>query len=809
MTTKTYIGTLLGSMMLAACVSEGIIDDIQSPLAVGLTAYVDNGSEPTRMVVSDLGETSPGEEGMNENRLRTIDAFFYTHAADMTESAVYHVFDKVDQQTNWRLTRSISESALKTIFGVETLTAGAICQVYILANYGDNDGQSKFNGTESRDTLRQLKLESDFNRKENGAFIPQDDFVMEGTAAAELTGQGIFTLTGQVPLRRVAAKVRLAVTIDPDAEAGVTDGNGNVWVPKPNTMQVMLTHGVNKGIVSTDDSYLYDYPAGDQPIYFPKETEEEDVWSTYGRKMDQTTTVSGATWFEHKVPFYSYRSLNWKTTPDNEAYLSLSMRWVHRDDETKGAMTYYQIPIAQRLSEPSLSIKSYRYYRTEIKLGVMGSFDVDDPVTLTENSYIIVDWAAAGIDDTNPDNADIKPSMSEVAFLAVEANRDTLRNITSHGVAYASSHEITSAYVTKVEYVNTSDFTHKTIDNTTDTDGTLTVNTYVTDEEFTVTTENDYLTLSHNISPSQYTKYDVTVRITNAAGLSEDVIFTIYPAIYADKEDGDNAFINGRFGHVYDAAHGTSKSWSSRGNGFYSWYNKSSYVYTGTSNSSDTSPYGSLRSDAPSLIKDLTRITVTSFSADDETFKINNTNYTFQITDPRVASVLGSGTNLADYIVTAQSGVGTTNNYLSNSVMAKWSDLGKTIMVGTTAIGPLAPELLVSSGWGRTSGQGQLNFENSQKRCATYQEAGYPAGRWRLPTEAELMFIYKLQSLGVINTLFESTVSYWASSGRVISGYSNGSATFSNSTSTNASRCVYDVWYWGEPMSTNEYHAEP
>lgn len=40
----------------------------------------------------------------------------------------------------------------------------------------------------------------------------------------------------------------------------------------------------------------------------------------------------------------------------------------------------------------------------------------------------------------------------------------------------------------------------------------------------------------------------------------------------------------------------------------------------------------------------------------------------------------------------------------------------------------------------------KVDFETAQKRAATYQEAGYRAGRWRLPTEAEMRIIAYIQS---------------------------------------------------------------
>jgi hypothetical protein len=101
----------------------------------------------------------------------------------------------------------------------------------------------------------------------------------------------------------------------------------------------------------------------------------------------------------------------------------------------------------------------------------------------------------------------------------------------------------------------------------------------------------------------------------------------------------------------------------------------------------------------------------------------------------------------------------------------------------------IAPAYKVASSYGKTL---PTNYAQAEKRCAAYQENGYPAGRWRVPTEAEILFIVNRSEAGVFPTLFDGR--YWASSGRY---YNSATRQFGNSTSE-AVRCVYDVWYWGD-----------
>lgn len=124
----------------------------------------------------------------------------------------------------------------------------------------------------------------------------------------------------------------------------------------------------------------------------------------------------------------------------------------------------------------------------------------------------------------------------------------------------------------------------------------------------------------------------------------------------------------------------------------------------------------------------------------------------------------------------------------------------------------ISPRFRIASSYGKTYA---MSYEGARRRCASYQENGYPAGRWRLPTMAEIEFLIKLSSNGKIRTLFGATTTnaYWAGGNearfsdqfRDLSGSSNSAGT--NSVTVGGysvyTRCVYDTWYWG-----TEQHSE-
>ena len=118
----------------------------------------------------------------------------------------------------------------------------------------------------------------------------------------------------------------------------------------------------------------------------------------------------------------------------------------------------------------------------------------------------------------------------------------------------------------------------------------------------------------------------------------------------------------------------------------------------------------------------------------------------------------------------------------------------------TTNADPLpgtAPEYMVASSYGKTVAQ---SYISSVARCAAYQEDGYPAGRWRIPSETEIEIAIDLARRGAIPNLFDGK--YWASSGRY---YDSSAHTWEQGNDDQITvsaagigvRCVYDTWYWG------------
>ena len=139
----------------------------------------------------------------------------------------------------------------------------------------------------------------------------------------------------------------------------------------------------------------------------------------------------------------------------------------------------------------------------------------------------------------------------------------------------------------------------------------------------------------------------------------------------------------------------------------------------------------------------------------------------------------------------------------------------------------IAPSFRIASSFGKVTldtskGPDDAKMQ-ARRRCAAYQEAGRPAGRWRLPTMAEVKYVVQLSNELKIPVLFgfalgtgetERTATYWTATGVIgvkvtvdkNTQHHNGEIV-GNQTTAQAVRCVYDDWYWTQIDGT-EYPTD-
>ncbi len=892
---------------LLACSRGAEMDAPQDASNISIGVAVNGIGTGTKSTVTQITEGSRGEENYNENYLKRLDFFFYLDgSADddgvdylnnplPSASAVHYIRkDNVGANTTYTLADVADRTVLDRIFA-----GGDRCIVYVIANY-----TGTFSGTEKRVYLRQLVAESNFNRVDsNQDGIAQESFVMEGSTEITRTLQaGRYYVSGTVPLYRSASKVRLKVTIPESVyceddgngnDLRVRDGNGFIWVPYPEGMKAMLVHGVKKGIIcAMDDSYRYDF-ANTSDNYFAEES-SNTLLDDYGHRMLLTTenksgeeTVSKS--YEHTVPMYSYPTLDWKNTPANETHMTLVLPWKKLNDDgtvDKVTNTYYQIPIAVNPTDPTYQLKHNRYYRMEVTVGIIGSFELEDKVDLYPSTYIVLDWSTMN-DDTFHSESNV--NMSQTSYLAVATHRDTLNNVVSHGVEYASSHPVTVT-VEKIEYLNYKNKIVRMARITPDqpdriyyyTQNATTGewNVYQSYETSTgvyasyvanATTNEGYITLTHTIPASQYTPVNVYVNVSNGVVNDEEIIFTQYPPISIEGNLSSGVvFVNGTgngssVSNVYTEDGQWIGSINNRteaaglnmtGNNT----NPMLYSIKISSFSTDeyvlgdprvSSPDNNLSNSSPAwsghvsiYYNEAEAASHGSYYTESGTFYYSYAEYNANRTlisreDPTTTSTNPNNSiSWSNYTSEANSygpdangycwwrtGNGSWRNpYVYHKVRYYFTGTRYIVSQGLTNYYPtdpngtssmIAPEILIASSYGKTS-YSNMTLERAAMRCALYQEDGYPAGRWRLPTFSEVKFIMELSTNNTIPTLFQMDkpdyVGYWCANGKVVADRNGkilletpGNYTDNGNT---APRCVYDLWYWGPEHDTyaNSWH---
>lgn len=436
------------------------------------------------------------------------------------------------------------------------------------------------------------------------------------------------------------------------------------------------------------------------------------------------------------TPFYSYSSM-WEAGAEDEATLKLMIPWGVSADGTTAPSSYlnyiYEVPV----NDLGKSIVRNKYYKITLNVGVLGSLD-EKPVTLNP-SYVVLDWGTGEVD----------VELSRPKYLVVDENSVVMNNINSYSVGYQSSDAISVA-ITKIEYPNL--MTGDTTTAYNNTTGTTSTNGFTVSKNDNVVTLNHVLDNDRTDGVYDYFPYTVTVVVKNTvSGFSETIVFKQYPAIYveADKNtDYDDNSSSGGFWGSSDTNDNKGYTFVNNGNGDYG------------SNSG-------MSSNASNKNPSMYTITVSALDSDE-----------FIIGDPRSTSISNpTGSTTAPALYDG----------------AKNRQLKYYYPTAPASDKIIAPKFRIASSYGVTS---DITYANAQKRCAFYQEDGYPAGRWRMPTPAEIKYMIQFANEGKITVLLTPGYYYW-------SGYQNTAYTYEDGdidskTSGDAYvRCVYDEWYWG------------
>lgn len=754
-----------------------------------------------------MNGTREGEDAWNENLINTLDVFLYN---DSMNCIIHRRFTPNNSSGKTTVSVFTDDGLINTL--VPDGNVGF--WVYAIANYPGTLVTNENNlSSYTIDYLKSLPLECNFSAPANHR---QPSFVMDGLSLITTVDKTKrIVAKGEVGLKRVAAKITVQLNIAEGIEIAKTAVINDVPVPYYERWEPMLDgeHSIQmyienavfqttmaaKPISVTDDGY---FSYKNNKLYFTRSTDEADA--DYPWVTDPTYVYP-----QH----WEYAS---KVAPTKEPTIKLILPWRRISRMSNGIQVnatqkqfYYKIiiPDDTRADDGDDSfLRNFvrnNWYNFKMEVGMLGS-ETDDAAVMISGHYYVVDWQDKNV-------VEKQAAIGKARFLSISPKEHTLYNENTLDMLYTSSHPVAlntekngttlDITATKIYYgdlsagssfgggtIRTADANHpdyasgqKYIEYSASQRKALNNN------EDWVKVDGDYVkfahTLNNNISAGNNfdsAPYIIHFNLYHADhaqdGLyKQSVIITQYPAMYVKKlASNGKAFVNGK---SYATSSGNVIKDNSNNN-LGSIVNPDN-LDDGQGNSTNTNMYIVYLSVLPS-------------------------NSTSLIGDPR--------TDGSTVVVNTITDLNPSGHYYRPAAEDSQSII--------------APAVMIASSYGRTY---STLYENSRTRCAAYQESGYPAGRWRLPTSAEIEFFVMLSENGCITTLFnpgeDSSTQYsyyWAAGGLGYtgSGFKQISNLTPNTSSTSSeyytgsisgwsytkhmvyTRCVYDVWYWGEePVS--------
>lgn len=686
-----------------------------------------------------------------ERQLHRLDCFFYVKGKT-NEPCVYYQMVEIDDEGQSTVAFYVNDLLLK-----EIIPSGQTCDVFVIANHpGTPTFEAKQQGTDI-ETLGQYVLDMT-----QGTYDGiEKPFVMTGSAVA-VKGRNS-TVTADVALKRVAAKVTMTVKIPKSITVNetekmcpvLTDNEGNVM------LKSSFRHGTSKSLlygdmVEDEESHIITDKISYELV---SETETEYV-------------------YECGIPFYTYARA-WERGSDHAAYMTFEMPWGHDENEDGKADNYFETYYYQILiNGGGRCFERNCWYDMTIRVGILGSTVEIEPKTLEDLTYYILDWTTEPESDHmggGDRHEDVK--LENYTYLVVHNDRLEIDNASTGVITFDASHKVDIAITSASRIVECMPEQTTTLGAfyvncreqnpvvTSLTSRITIANNFVIDNSAGTITFNHTITEADKIYSPVYVYATVWLETDGEPGMSDeekifsqDVTIIQYPSLFItpDKSTSESVYINAQRGSN-SISIGTYPLGKATGTNSTQGYTHTGYMFT---------------------------ISVSSFSGETDQFEINGTPYTYIIGDPRSHT---SNRNLNNDNYTISNG---NNGWRSDSD-------GYLTEYYPTSTDPdafrvISPKFKIASMFGGYSSS--CTHEGAAMRCASYQEDGYPAGRWRLPTTAEVMFVIKLQTDESIQNLFFGGNYYYSADKSI---QCQAGIDVKDPQATGSVRCVYDEWYWG------------
>lgn len=762
---RIYLNILLAIVVLgitAACSDHDNMLGGDDSVNVRLTL------QPTQQTVQGTRAPDQGVDELNENKIDKVELFFYsTEGAEKGEQPIHTFTQTFTTKESAEIEFEMSRDKFKGLFPYDATT----CKVYAIVNRPDNvvlpDDKS----------LASLKGSTKLSAPGFTTVSTQSNFVMDGEAPLTRNDNN---LSGEIPVERVAAKISLVIS-----QIKTVSADGQEWTPDRNNVRLSLYNASTCTYLGS--TYIDNENNKPAYIYTPNADELFSIETVlkYDEQTGQLTI---------KAPIYTYPTY-WREDEKLRTYFVLEIDWkrtVNGKVETK--TTYYEINV----NAGGSYIQRNRHYKIIQEVGVLGSETINDATLLYPCTYLILDWGSTKDYTSTNNNTNSNASLGSFKYLVVDEVVTEMSNVFSKQIYFFSSDHI-DLNTAKIEWVYTGETIARTLKlaekkgdtgnytmiDATDTGGDITyifttsdidgvsnrlqgdyvVKVIIHNSDAANAQDRSYIYIEHKLNnnmdaSADYTDYLITLNVAHRDNrkYNQTINITQYPMIAIKAEQNSKPNTNGGVwvngGSSFGGVHGL-----------------------GGSNSSNDNPNRYI-------------ISVSALNSGSE----------YIIGDPREKDI-NIPLNNSSNAPTMKYPGDTNNRSLAYYHRTDESQSTKNM---------ISPQFMIASSYGKTESQNKANARN---RCATYQEDGYPAGRWRIPTEAEIQYIVQLSAWGVIPCLFgyenqNQTATYWSANGAVAVNDYAGTAKPVDNVNVSSSysvRCVYDTWYWTDKCDKTKF----
>ena len=747
-----YTLSLLSIILISSCTKDLLEDG--SALDAGTIQLTLRSIEP------QTKDTQAGEAAYNENLIKSVHYFFYpkdgTDSNTEKEPAKRGQVTNLDKQNQHTITVNASEDEIKNILFKYPYND---CDVYVIVNLPSDINIDELSDRKLS-TLKNIVLETNFEAKPI-----QPSFVMDGLHVATVEDRNkVLAAKGTIPVDRVASKITVSIEVDdridlqtpPDTPDNLT--SGMIWTSEPEQMKIEFVNGVNRTVLSGNPNHLTLTPEDRYNVIHTVPTIDEDEPKPESWTCD---------------PFYTYPT-KWEMGSDEEPYLFITLPWttvIWTEVDGQKPPIYKTYPCYYKIMLSSDELKRNTWYDLKINIGILGSFENTSEVILPieEVKYFVADWS---------EGLTVDSEILGAKYLVVDKERYEVFNETMLSIPFTSSHDCEIVSVS-CKYPNLK------------TGNDVTENS----SNYSISIENgNTINLAHNLNNNM---------------LSEDFDFTPFTFVFTIQHKGDPTYKKEITVVQYPAIYGVAQPNTDYGNGGerngdngFVWVNGYQGYTSQTTRPNNVDFFCS----APGLANedaDPNMFVFTVTTTEGTNYIIGDPrdlNYTYNENSARWWSspaIYDDETNreLKYYYGTSVASAKYTNANNNTGVIYANDSAAEA---AEPTINMLAPKFRLASGYAVLHNYAESQtLENLKKRCASYQEDGYPAGRWRLPTRAEFQFIMTQIELENLPTVYLDNTPYWCAHG--LGTPNNGVVNMSyigyNGTGRSV-RCVYDEWYW-------------